>query len=81
MYEKGLVHRDSRERAHVYFPVRNEEQTQQAMLADFLKRVYRGSSTKLVMQALGVSRPADPRELEEIRRLLEAHRSAEQEDE
>jgi BlaI family transcriptional regulator, penicillinase repressor len=74
MHDKGLVERDTAQRAHVYVAVRGEEQTQQAMLADFMNRVYRGSTAKLVMQALGASQPADPEELAEIERVLREHR-------
>lgn len=71
MHEKGLVERDEAQRAHVYAATQGEEGTQQAMLQDFLRRVYHGSTSKLVMQVLGNSSRADEDELAEIRKLLE----------
>jgi len=70
MHGKGLVERDTRERAHVYRAVNSELQTQKAMLGDFVSRVYDGSPSKLVMQALGMSRPATAEELEQIDSLV-----------
>lgn len=70
MTGKGLVERDTKARAHVYRPVRSELQTQKEMLGDFMSRVYDGSTSRLVMQALGMSRPASPEELDEIDSLV-----------
>lgn len=71
MHAKGLLERDTEQRAHIFRPVVGEEQTQQAMLRDFMSRVYEGSASQLVMQALGISRPANQEELNEINRLVE----------
>lgn len=70
MTGKGLVERDTEARAHVYRPVRSELQTQREMLGDFMSRVYDGSPSRLVMQALGMSRPASAEELDEIDSLV-----------
>lgn len=71
MHGKGLLTRDDSARAHVYEAVNPREQTQQVMLKDFVTRVYRGSSAKLVLQALGATQPASSKELGEIRRFLD----------
>lgn len=71
MHKKELLERDDSARAHVYVPVYGREQTQRAMLNDFVARVYRGSPMRLVLQALGSGEPATPEELEEIRRYLD----------
>jgi len=70
MTDKGLVRRDTEERAHVYQPTNSEAQTQKELLGDFVARVYDGSPSRLVMQALGMSAPASDEELEQIRALL-----------
>ncbi|NBB93352.1 MAG: BlaI/MecI/CopY family transcriptional regulator [Gammaproteobacteria bacterium] len=71
MRDKGLLARDDSQRAHVFQPTVGEEPTQRAMLDDFMQRVYEGSASQLVMQALGISRPASAAELEEIDRLVQ----------
>lgn len=75
MHSKGLVERETDQRAHVFRPVSGEEQTQRAMLGDFMSRVYEGSASRLVLQALGISRPASEAELDEINRLVQRLRS------
>ncbi|MDT8409378.1 MAG: BlaI/MecI/CopY family transcriptional regulator [Wenzhouxiangellaceae bacterium] len=75
MTEKGLVERDVERRAHVFKPVYSESQTQKAMLGDFITRVYDGSSSRMVMQALGLSRPASRDELDKIRSLVQELRN------
>lgn len=71
MHGKGLVERDDSQRAHVFGAVTDKDTTERAMLGDFIGRVYEGSASRLVMQALGISRPADQGELEEIDRLVQ----------
>lgn len=75
MHSKGLVKRETGQRAHVFRAACGEEQTQRAMLGDFMSRVYEGSASRLVLQALGISRPASAGELEEINRLVQRLRS------
>jgi len=70
MTVKGLVERDDTERAHVYRAASSQTDTQQQLVGDLMDRVFKGSPARLVMQALS-SRPASPRELAEIRKLLD----------
>jgi len=70
MAEKGLVKRDEANRSHVYETSLTEEQTQRQVLGHFLDRVFSGSTHKLVMHALSAKR-ASPKELAEIRKLLD----------
>ncbi len=70
MTEKGLVHRDESQRAHVYRATLSEVETQQQLVSGLLKRAFGGSTSKLVLQALA-SKKASPGELAEIRRLIE----------
>lgn len=70
MFQKGLVTRDESERAHVYSPAISQNQAQQQLLGKLLHRVFEGSTTALVMQALGSAKPATAEEIEKIRARL-----------
>lgn len=69
MHDKSLVVRDESQRAHVYRAAVSKERTQKRFLADMVKRVFDGSPSRLVLQALGDHR-ASREELREIRTLL-----------
>ena len=69
MHDKGLVERDERQRAHVYSAAVSKERTQRKFLSDMLQRVFDGSPSRLVLQALG-DHKASREELREIRALL-----------
>ncbi|NBD96146.1 MAG: BlaI/MecI/CopY family transcriptional regulator [Gammaproteobacteria bacterium] len=71
MHGKGLVERDDSQRAHVFRAVGDRDETQRMMLDDFMHRVYEGSASRLVLQALGISKPASASELDEIDRLIQ----------
>jgi len=70
MFEKGLLKRDASERSHVYKVSVSETRTQRQVIGHLLERVFSGSASKLVMQALA-ARKATPEELAEIRKLLD----------
>ncbi|MDO1446602.1 BlaI/MecI/CopY family transcriptional regulator [Rhodocytophaga aerolata] len=70
MAEKGLVKRNEESRSHIYEANVNEEATQKHMLDKFLDLTFRGSASKLVMQALG-NHKATRAELDEIRKLID----------
>lgn len=69
MHAKGLVERDDAQRAHVYRAAISKEHTQKKFLVDLVQRVFDGSSSQLVLHALGTQR-ASREELREIRALL-----------
>ena len=69
MHDKGLVARDESRRAHVYRAAVSKERTQRKFLSDMLQRVFDGSPSRLVLQALG-DHQASREELREIRALL-----------
>lgn len=71
MYAKGLVVRDDSERAHVFGPAVSKERTQKRFLLDMVQRVFDGSLSQLVLQALGGRPRATREEVEEIRALLD----------
>lgn len=70
MADKHLVLRDEKQRAHIYAPAIPREQTQRQLVHDLVDRVFGGSASRLVMQALS-RRKASPAELAEIRRALD----------
>lgn len=71
MHAKGLVLRDDSERAHVFRPAVSKERTQKRFLLDIVQRVFDGSPSQLVLQALGGKPKATREELDEIRALLD----------
>jgi len=69
MYEKGLVSRDDTFKTHIYKASVSKEKTQQHLLGKMINTLFGGSSTELVLQALG-NHKASAAELEEIQQLL-----------
>jgi BlaI family transcriptional regulator, penicillinase repressor len=72
MHAKGLVERNDSQRAHVYRAAVSKEITQKRFLTDIVQRVFDGSPSQLVLQALGGQPKASREELEEIRALLDS---------
>ncbi len=70
MADKGLVTRDVTRRTHVYTAALAQGQTQRQLLDDLLDRVFDGSASQLVMQALA-SGHASSEEIAIIRRMLD----------
>jgi predicted transcriptional regulator len=70
MTEKGLVTRNESERSHIYKPASSEQQVQRQLIGHLLDRAFGGSAPQLVLQALSTKK-ASPRELAEIRKLLD----------
>jgi predicted transcriptional regulator len=70
MADKNLVRRDEKQRAHVYRARIPREQTQAQIVGDLVDRVFGGSASRLVMQALS-SKRASAKDLAEIRRTLD----------
>lgn len=69
MFLKGLLIRDEANRTHLYKAAISQENTQQALLKNFVSKTFGGSAKTLVMQALGQSQPS-PEEIDEIREFL-----------
>jgi len=69
MLEKKLVERDANQRTHIYSASVTEGDTQKKLLERFVDATFRGSSLKLVMQALG-NHETTQEELEEIKDLI-----------
>lgn len=69
MNEKGLVKRDDSMRTHIYQAAVNKENTQKHILGKMINTLFGGSTTQLVIQALGEHKATDE-ELEKIQQLL-----------
>jgi BlaI family transcriptional regulator, penicillinase repressor len=72
MHGKGLVLRDETERAHIYAAAVSRDHTEKQFVTDLIKRLFEGSASRLVVQALGASPPSRREDLVEIKRLLAA---------
>src|SRR6188768_4468273 len=70
MNEKGLVKRDESTRTHVYQAAVSKEKTQKHLLGKMIDSLFGGSSSQLVIQALGESK-ATPEELEKIQEMID----------
>lgn len=69
MAEKGILNRDETQMKHIYSVAEAEEKTKSHLLTKFIDSMYKGSSTRLVMQLLG-NKNTSPEELQEIKELL-----------
>lgn len=69
MFEKGLVTRREEGRTHTYTAAVRENETQGILLQEFVENTFRGSTARLVMQALG-NHEASSEELDEIKALI-----------
>ncbi|MCE3281540.1 MAG: BlaI/MecI/CopY family transcriptional regulator [Chitinophagaceae bacterium] len=70
MFEKGLVKRDDSSKTHIYQANVSRESTQKQMVGKMVDALFQGSSTQLVMQALGNATPSKD-ELDEIQKMLD----------
>ena len=73
MLEKGLVSREREGKTHLYTAIAKENDTQKELLDKFIDKVFQGSASKLMMQALGRKKPtaAEIKEIQEILKDLE----------
>lgn len=69
MYEKTLVTRDDSSKTHIYKPAVTKEKTQKQFLNKMINSLFAGSSTELVLQALG-NKNTSEEELERIQVLI-----------
>jgi predicted transcriptional regulator len=70
MFEKGLVTRDDSSKTHIYMPAVSREKTQKQLVGKMINTLFSGSSTELVMQALG-NQQTSKEELDEIQKMLD----------
>ena len=70
MHEKGMVKRDESSKTHKYTPLLSREKTQKQFVGKMIDTLFQGSSSQLVMQALG-NHKASKEELDEIQKLID----------
>jgi BlaI family transcriptional regulator, penicillinase repressor len=70
MFEKGLVKRNDSSKTHIYEALVSRENTQKQFVGKMVNSLFGGSSTQLVMQALGNNHHSKS-ELEEIQKMLD----------
>lgn len=70
MNEKGLVKRNDSSRTHIYKAAVNKEITQKFMLGKFISNLFGGSSSQLVLQALGNNK-VTAEELDQIQLMID----------
>ena len=70
MHEKGMVKRDESSKTHRYTPLLTREKTQKQFMGRMIDTLFQGSSSQLVMQALG-NHKASREELDEIQKLID----------
>ena len=70
MFEKGIVVRDDSAKTHIYRPNISRDNTQKQLLGKMVNSLFEGSTSQMVMQALG-STPPSKEELDEIQQLLD----------
>jgi BlaI family penicillinase repressor len=69
MLDKGLLERDTTDRTHLYSPAIAQEITQNQVLAGVMNTAFGGSTSNLVMRALG-SGDTSPEELAKIKAMI-----------
>jgi BlaI family transcriptional regulator, penicillinase repressor len=69
MFDKGLVKRDERHKAHLYRPAMPAPRMQKRLVDDLVDRAFGGAASQLVMHALS-GRKASPEEIEELRSIV-----------
>jgi BlaI family penicillinase repressor len=70
MLANGLVKRNENQRPHIYRAVWTRERTGKSLLSELTRKVYNGSVSSLVLQALSSSK-ASEEDIEQIRMILE----------
>ena len=70
MHQKGLVVRNDSQRAHVYSAAVSKLNTQREFLDDLVAKLFDGSTSQLVLEALGNAPKADSKEMDKIRDLI-----------
>jgi predicted transcriptional regulator len=71
MNEKGLVTRNVLSKTHIYTPTLQREIAQEQYVNKIIQTLFSGSTSQLVLQALGKHNPTT-NELDEIKKMINA---------
>lgn len=71
--EKGMLSRYKEGKVHYYSAILKKSEVQTSSLNKFIDTVFNGSTSQLVMHALG-NKPTSKEELEELERWLKVHK-------
>jgi predicted transcriptional regulator len=69
MFDKGLVKRDERKKAHLYRSALPAPRVQKRLVDDLVERAFGGAAAQLALHALS-GRKASPEEIAQLRSLL-----------
>ena len=70
MNEKGLVTRNVRSKTHIYTPSLKREKAQEQFVGKIIQTLFSGSTSQLVLQALGRQKPSDS-DLADIKSMIQ----------
>jgi len=70
MTDKGLLERDTSQRAHIYSPAVSRDGIEKNLIDTLRKSMFNGSTAGLIISALGHSKPT-AEELREIRDMID----------
>jgi predicted transcriptional regulator len=70
MFEKGLVLRDDSSKTHIYTANVSKENTQQQLVNKLIRNLFNGSTSQLVLQALG-NQSTSKEELDAIEAMIQ----------
>jgi predicted transcriptional regulator len=70
MNEKGLVTRNVSSKTHIYTPTLQREKAQEQFVGKMIQTLFSGSTSQLVMQALGKHKTSDS-DLAEIKSMIQ----------
>ncbi len=70
MHDKGMLSRNDESKTHIYSTLIKKESVQKQVVGNMIKGLFKGSSAKLVMHALGNHR-ASSEEISEIKKYLD----------
>lgn len=76
MHEKGLVTRNTESKTHIYQPAIDKQKTQLQIVNKMISSLFAGSSTDMVMQALGGNKTttAELKKIEELIKTLKTQK-------
>ncbi len=69
MVDKGLLKRDESSMKHIYAAAQDESKTKNHLLEQFVKTMYNGSASGLLMQLLG-NKKTSKKEIEAIKEMI-----------